>query len=100
MPVWEVVEIEVARGREEEFESTARSLVPLLSKAEGIMDINLLRGIDREGAFTLLIEWQSVEHHTEVFTKSEAWATSTEALTPFFTGPPTAFHAIKVIDGI
>lgn len=99
MAVWEIAEMHVAHGREAEFESTFRSYLPNLSKLEGLLDLQLLRGIDREGAFGLLIEWESVEYHIEIL-KTEDFVAFGGALAPFLTAPTTLFHATKVIDGI
>ena len=100
MAVWEIAEVRVAQGREDEFESTFRSLLPILGNADGRLDVKLLRGMDKAGAFLILVEWQSVEHHTEVFRNSEAFSEFSEALGSLLAAPPTPFHAIKVIDGV
>jgi quinol monooxygenase YgiN len=92
--------MKVAQSKEDDFERTFKSLLPILKKTDGPLDLKLLRGVDKEGAFLLLIEWQSVEHHTKVFTKTEAFATFSAAVAPFLTAPPAVFHAAKVIDGI
>jgi quinol monooxygenase YgiN len=99
MTVWEVSQLVVGQGTEDEFESTIRSHLPILKEAEGCLDVKLLRAVDKEGTFLLFIEWQSVEHHTEVFLKTEGFATFSGAVTPFLTEPPAVLHAVKVIDG-
>jgi heme-degrading monooxygenase HmoA len=100
MAVWEITEMQVAQGREDEFVHTFQSHLSIVKNAEGALDCKLLRGVDKEGAFLLLIEWQSVEHHTEVFTKSEGFTTLSTAVAPFLTAPPAVFHGAIVLDGI
>ncbi|MEJ8662097.1 MULTISPECIES: antibiotic biosynthesis monooxygenase family protein [Streptomyces] len=100
MAVWEVVQLAVAQGREDEFESVVRSQVPTLEEADGCLDLQLLRAVDREGVLLLAALWQSMEHHTDVFVKTEGFTTFSTAVAPFFTAPPTPFHAITVIDGL
>jgi hypothetical protein len=45
------------------------------------------------------ILWESIEHHTEIFTKTETFAKLGAAIAPFVTGPSAMFHAAVVIDG-
>jgi heme-degrading monooxygenase HmoA len=100
MAVWEVAELTVTPGMEEEFESTFGSVIPILKDAEGSLGLKLLRAVDKEGVFLLFIEWQSVEHHTEIFRKSGGYVKFSSALAPFFTAKPTVTHAREVINGI
>jgi heme-degrading monooxygenase HmoA len=100
MSVWEITEMQVAQGKEDEFVHTFQSNLSIVKNAEGALDCKLLRGVDKEGAFLLLIEWESVEHHTEVFTKSEGFTTLGAAVAPFLTAPPEFFHGAVAIDGI
>ncbi|MFF3380580.1 antibiotic biosynthesis monooxygenase family protein [Streptomyces sp. NPDC002680] len=99
MTVWEVTQLAVAEGDQDEFESALRSHLPLLQEAEGCLDVKLLRAVDKEGVALLCIHWQSLEHHTEVFMKTEAFAKLSEAVAPFLAGPPEMLHARTVIDG-
>lgn len=100
MAVWEVVQLTVAQGSEDEFESVFRSQLPILEEADGCLDLQLLRAVDQEGVFLLLVLWQSMEHHTDVFVKTEEFAKFSTAVGPFFTALPTPFHAVTVIDGL
>ncbi|MFG1667756.1 antibiotic biosynthesis monooxygenase family protein [Streptomyces sp. Y7] len=99
MAVWEVTQLTVAEGKQEEFESTFRSHLSLLQEADGCLDVKLLRAVDKEDVALLGILWESLEHHTEVFMKTEAFAKFSEAVAPFFAGPPEILHARTVIDG-
>jgi heme-degrading monooxygenase HmoA len=99
MSIWEVVPVTVKAGTEDDFEATFRSNIALLEQAEGCLDVKMLRAVDKQSAFLILIQWESVEFHTEVFTKSQAYAEFGRALGPFFTAPPEIFHAATVIDG-
>ncbi|WP_351236304.1 antibiotic biosynthesis monooxygenase family protein [Streptomyces sp. NPDC002133] len=100
MAVWEVVQLTVAQGSEDDFESVFRSQLPILEVADGCLDLQLLRAVDQEGVFLLLVLWQSMEYHTDVFVTTEEFAKFSTAVAPFFTTPPAPFHAITVIDGL
>ncbi|MBU6529806.1 antibiotic biosynthesis monooxygenase family protein [Streptomyces sp. NPDC057245] len=99
MAVWEIVRITVTEGKQDEFESVVRSHLPVLKEDSGCLDAKMFRAIDKEGAILLCVQWESLEHHTEVFTKSEGFAKFAGAMAPFFTVPPEAFHADAVIEG-
>ncbi|MFE7750471.1 putative quinol monooxygenase [Streptomyces sp. NPDC057428] len=98
MAVWEVARITVAEATEDEFESIVRSHIPLLRATDGCLDVKLLRAVDAERTFVLLLQWESVDHHLE-FTKTEEFAGFVGALGPLFTGTPDTFHAATVIEG-
>jgi quinol monooxygenase YgiN len=100
MAVWEISQITVAdEGARAEFESAVQASLPALMRAEGCLDVRLLRAVDREGLFLFCILWESIEHHTEIFTKTETFAKMGAAITPFVSAPSAMFHAAVVIDG-
>ena len=99
MAVWEVVPMTVKSGAEDDFEAAFRSAVPLLASTKGCLDVKLLRAVDKQSTFVILIQWKSVEYHVDVFTKSEAYDKLVSATGPFFAAPPEFFHAATVIDG-
>ncbi|MFE2645870.1 antibiotic biosynthesis monooxygenase family protein [Streptomyces nigra] len=99
MAVWEIAQLTIAEGKHDEFESVVQSILPLLKEADGCLDVRLLRAIDKENAFLMCAQWETLEHHTEVFAKSEALVELVNAIGPFFTAPPEVTHANTVIDG-
>ncbi|MFF3396912.1 antibiotic biosynthesis monooxygenase family protein [Streptomyces sp. NPDC002659] len=99
MAVWEVIQLAVAEGNQDEFESVVRSHLPLLKEADGCLDVKLLRAVDKEGVVLLWVLWQSLEQHTEVFVKTEAFTKFSSAMMPFFAATPEVLHARTVIDG-
>jgi heme-degrading monooxygenase HmoA len=99
MAIWEVVPVTVKSGTADDFEAVFRSNVPLLAGAKGCLDVKLLRAVDKQSTFVILVQWESVESHIDVFTKSEAYAKLGSATGPFFAALPELFHAATVIDG-
>ncbi|MCW2646408.1 MAG: antibiotic biosynthesis monooxygenase [Pseudonocardiales bacterium] len=97
MAVWEIAQLTVGQGKEDEFESLFRSNLQILKKADGCLDVKLSRAVDRKGTFLLLVKWQSVEHHTELFVQSDGFAKFTGLLAPLFSAPPDPFHVVEVI---
>ena len=99
MAVWEISQITVADDARVDFESAVQASLPALAMAEGCLDVRLLRAVDSGGLFMLCILWESIEHHTEIFTKTETFAKLGAAITPFVTAPAVMFHAAVIIDG-
>jgi heme-degrading monooxygenase HmoA len=98
MPIWEVFPVTVKSWTEDYFEAAFRSNLSLLANGKGCLDVKLLRAVDKQNTFMVLVQWASVENHT-AFTKSDASAKFRSATGPFFAAPPDLFHAITVIDG-
>jgi heme-degrading monooxygenase HmoA len=83
----------VEAGREEEFEAVFDGQARhILAKSPGFISIRLARGIERPNAYLLLVEWERIEDHLEVFRGSELfeqWRSLTHA---FFAEPATVEH--------
>ncbi|MFG3101115.1 putative quinol monooxygenase [Streptomyces sp. NPDC048182] len=100
MAVWEIVRIVVPEGAEEQFESVVRAHLPLLEEEKGCLDLTLFRAVDKEGVMMLCVRWESLDYHTEVFAKTEAFVKFSGAMAPFFVEQPEVFHADAVIAGL
>jgi heme-degrading monooxygenase HmoA len=59
----------------------------------------LQRGIETDGRYLLLVEWQTVEHHTVGFRQSLQFQRWRELLGPFFASPPAVEHYELVSGG-
>jgi heme-degrading monooxygenase HmoA len=91
--VMEIALIPVAAGKESTFESAAsRALDEIFAQARGFVRGEVRRGVERVGTYALLLEWETVEDHTEGFVKSELfdrWVELTEGL---IDGDPVVEH--------
>jgi heme-degrading monooxygenase HmoA len=89
----ERAEFSIAPGREEEFERTfyadARDVI---SQSKGFISARLARGIERPDTFLLIVEWETLEDHTEGFRESDLFTRWRELLGPCFAGPPAVEH--------
>lgn len=84
--------ITVRLGTEEEFESVFPDARAVITSAAGCSSARLLRGVERPSTFLLLVEWESVEAHTEGFRSSEAFTRWRAIIGPYFDGPPDVEH--------
>lgn len=93
--VVEIAQIEIQPGKESEFEETVAGTTALLVSAEGCGGVRLLRGVEHPGRYRLLIDWESVDHHTR-FRETAEFDTWKGRVGPYFAGPPEVEHAVDV----
>ncbi|MCW0215981.1 MAG: antibiotic biosynthesis monooxygenase [Pseudonocardia sp.] len=94
--VIEIADFAIRPGTEEEFAAAYREARPLLAATPGFLSARLTRGIESPSRFVLLVEWESVEAHTEVFRKSDRYPRWRELISPYFAGDPHVEHAVEV----
>jgi heme-degrading monooxygenase HmoA len=91
--ILERAEISVVPGREDEFEQTFHQQArDVISQSKGFRSARLMRGIERPDTFLLLVEWETLEDHTEGFRQSELFVQWRALLGPFFAAPPAVEH--------
>jgi hypothetical protein len=56
----------------------------------------MTRGVESPSRFVLLVEWDTVEAHTENFRKSDRFLRWRELIGPFFDGDPDVEHWVDV----
>lgn len=98
MSNWEIAEFTITEGREDEFAQQVLLSLPIFKAAEGCTALQLQRAVDMPGRFLLLIEWDTVAHHTEIFTATEGFTTFVDRVTPLYAAEPRVFHT-EVIEG-
>ncbi len=88
--------ITVRPGQEADFEqgfATARAQV---AGSRGFRSGTLSRGVESPSTYLLLIEWETLEDHTEGFRGSPAFQEWRRLLGPFFVDPPAVEHYVQV----
>ena len=89
----EHADIRIQPGQQAAFEEAiGRALATVASKAKGFRSAKVLGGIESPERFILMIEWYSVEDHTEGFRGSPAFAEWRAIIGPFFASPPVVEH--------
>lgn len=99
MSIWEIAEFDIAEGEQDTFESTVLASQPIFAAAQGCTAMRLQRAVDVPGRFVLLLEWDSVAHHTEIFTATEGFAAFVASVEPLFASAPRVFHTAAVPGG-
>ena len=89
--------LEVIPGREEEFLDAMERAKVLIAGSSGFVSLRVERCIERAGCFLLLVEWDSLEDHTEGFRGSPAYEEWRAALHHFYDPFPVVEHFESVV---
>jgi heme-degrading monooxygenase HmoA len=87
----EHVVVAVTPGREAEFETAARSALPILDSAAGCFGGEFRRQEEDPSQYLLLIRWESIEAHM-AWRETEDFQRWRELTHPFYVERPTVTH--------
>ena len=71
--------------------------MPLIASAPGFLGLSVSRGIESPGHYLLLVEWASLESHTEGFRGSAAYEQWRAMLHHFYDPFPDVRHFTPVV---
>jgi heme-degrading monooxygenase HmoA len=97
--VTEIAVITINPERHAEFERAVAAAVPLFKGTSGCRSMRLEREIENPARYRLFVEWETVEHHTEVFRNSEAFKQWRALAGPYFAAPPEVVHTALAVAG-
>jgi heme-degrading monooxygenase HmoA len=97
-PVTEIARFDVKPGTESDFIAAYRTVRREIATSPGCRSIRMSRGVESPSAFVLLVEWDSLEAHTEGFRGSDGFGRWRAAISPYFAGTPTVEHVASVED--
>jgi heme-degrading monooxygenase HmoA len=84
--------ITVRPGTAGQFEDALTRAREVIAASPGFVSLELHRGIEHRDQYTLLIRWETLEHHTVGFRESDAFAAWRALIGPSFDGPPVVEH--------
>jgi len=87
----------VRPGLEAEFESAFARAKPLISGRPGFIGLSLSRSVESPNLYLLLVEWASIEAHTEGFRGSEDYVQWRALLHHFYDPFPVVEHFLQVL---
>ncbi|GLR15519.1 antibiotic biosynthesis monooxygenase family protein [Portibacter lacus] len=93
--VLEVAILEVKKGMVSKFEADFRRAEPLISSIEGYLNHRLKKCLENDHKFILLVEWESLEAHTEGFRKSDQYLTWKKLLHHYYDPFPVVEHYVS-----
>ena len=88
--------LSVRRGQEADFERSFAMARPIIASMPGFLELRLLRGIESESTYLLLVDWESVEHHEVGFRQSPAYEDWRALLHHFYEPMPVVEHFAEV----
>ncbi|HWE65982.1 MAG TPA: antibiotic biosynthesis monooxygenase [Acidimicrobiales bacterium] len=91
-PVTEHAILPVIPGQEAEFIETMDRAKAIIAASPGFISLRVQRGLEQPSTFLLLVEWESLEAHTEGFRGSEAYQEWRALLHHFYDPFPVVEH--------
>lgn len=88
----EIARFAILAGSEDDFVAAYREARELLAATDGFRSARMTRGLESPSRFVLIVEWDTVEAHTENFRKSDRFPRWRELIGPFFDGDPSVEH--------
>ncbi len=89
--------LEVVPGQEPEFVEAMEQATAIIAASPGFISLRVERCVERPSGFLLLVEWETVEAHTEGFRNSEAYQEWRALLHHFYDPAPVVEHFETVV---
>ena len=90
--ILECASIKIKNNQQSDFEQTFKVAINLIIKSKGYIKHSLKHCIEEPDTYLLMIEWETLEDHMEIFRKSPAFQEWRKLLSPFFEEPPKVLH--------
>ncbi|KQW93168.1 monooxygenase [Massilia sp. Root418] len=97
--IYEIASLPVRPDRIDAFKEAFRDVSHLLARAKGYEGHLLTQGIETPSHFTLLVQWHTLEDHTQVFEPSDDHHTFITALQAYFAAEPIVNHVNAAFPG-
>ncbi|MGP0030175.1 MAG: antibiotic biosynthesis monooxygenase family protein [Acidimicrobiales bacterium] len=89
--------LQVVPGQEDAFVATMERAKPLIADSPGFVSLRVERCVERPATFLLLVEWETLEAHTEGFRGSAAYGEWRSLLHHFYDPFPVVGHFEAVV---
>ncbi|MGH8491832.1 MAG: antibiotic biosynthesis monooxygenase family protein [Moraxellaceae bacterium] len=90
--ILEIAQLQVKPERTSEFEAAFNSAQAIISSMPGYKGHELQKCIEQTNQYTLLVRWESVEHHEIGFRRSAQYQEWRKLLHHFYDPFPTVLH--------
>jgi len=94
--ILEQVILQVLPEQREAFEEAFDEAKSLIARAPGFLGLSLSRDVHGTATYLLLVEWESIEDHTEGFRKSADYGLWSDLLHRFYDPFPTVAHYLPI----
>ena len=90
--ILEVAILNIKQGKSPEFERAFSKAKKIISAREGYISHQLQKCIEESDKYILLVNWETLEHHTEGFRRSVEYKRWSELLHHFYDPFPVVEH--------
>ena len=97
--ILEVAVLDVKSGEEKAFEAAFGKAQSIISSVDGYVSHQLQRCLEHRNRYILLVNWETLEHHTEGFRQSEPYQEWRALLHHFYDPFPEVAHYEGVYAG-
>lgn len=80
--------LRIREGQSPAFESAMIIAKPLISASPGFLGMEIRPAIGQTGTYLLLVQWETIAHHRDVFRTSDRYAKWRDALHNFYDPMP------------
>ena len=87
--------INVVTGREQEFEASFKEASKIISSMNGYISHELLKCLEKQNRYLLLVKWETLEDHTIGFRNSPEYQDWKKLLHHFYDPFPVVEHYIS-----
>jgi len=94
--ILEIANLQIRPGESPQFEASFRTAQSIIASMPGYLGHELVKCLERADHYTLLVRWQSIEHHEIGFRKSPEYQRWRELLHHFYDPFPTVRHYERV----
>jgi heme-degrading monooxygenase HmoA len=94
--ITEIALLNIKEDRSELFEAAFSKAQQIIASIKGYIQHELLKCIEAENKYLLIVRWQTLEDHTEGFRKSNEYAEWKNLLHHFYEPFPNVEHYKKI----
>lgn len=93
--ITEIAELNIKKNLSDDFEMSFKEAELIISGMQGYLGHELLKCIEQEDKFLLIVRWETLEDHTTGFRNSEGYQQWKKKLHHFYDPFPTVQHYKK-----
>lgn len=94
--ILEVAILDVKPNREKEFEISFKEAKGIIKNMKGFISLELQKCMETQNRYILLVNWKTLEDHTDGFRKSDEYKNWKKLLHDFYDPFPIVEHYEKV----
>lgn len=94
--ITEIAVLNIKENQSLEFETTFSKAQSIISSMKGYIEHELLKCLEADNKYVLIVRWQTLENHTEGFRKSDDYKEWKNLLHHFYEPFPNVEHYKKI----